>query len=171
MVNGELKLFRVNQQVELRPPSHPDPGPVRVSTRYSVKTNDVYNIHNVPSYESNSSSEFNSSFLNSFNCYYTNAQSIYHKFDELVDIVLEGKKNSSNWNNSDMVEINLESSEIFRCDRQMRTGGGALMYINESSKSSAYNELDNYKFEDAVWRKVDQIINKFVDWSGIQKYF
>ena len=135
-----------------------DPGPVRETTKCQINCNDVNIVSscNVSSYKRSSSSEFNCSILNSFNCYYTNAQSIYHKFDELSDFVHLVVGITETWLHSDIKdsEINLDGYELFRCDRQTGIVGGTLMYIHESLNSSACSELDDQNFEDAVWRKV-----------------
>ena len=97
--------------------------------------------------------------VSSFDCFYTNAQSIYN-FDEFSNTVLETKQlvigMAETWLKQQIkdVEINLQGYEVFRCDRKEGTGGGALMYLHESLKSSPNEQLDNIEFENAVWRKV-----------------
>ena len=124
--------------------------------RNKLKYLNVNNVNALPSY---SSSKYNCS-LNSFNCYYTNAQSVYHKFEELSDIVTERKPLvvgiTETWLKSDIkdAEINLQGYDLFRSDRKTGIGGGSCLYLNESLKSSACAELDSYGLDEAVWRKV-----------------
>ena len=96
--------------------------------------------------------------IDSFQCYYTNIQSVKNKFDEFADKINNIKPLiiglTETWLKPEIqdAEVYLRGYELFRCDRPVVNGGGALMYIHESLSSNSCSQLEEIGLEDAVFR-------------------
>ena len=99
--------------------------------------------------------------IDSFQCYYTNIQSVKNKFDEFEDRINSIKPLiiglTETWLKPEIqdAEVFLRVYELFRCDRPVVNGGGALMYIHESLSSNPCSQLDEIGLEDAVFRIIN----------------
>ena len=91
-------------------------------------------------------------------CYLTNAQSFLNKYDELISTVIDiihphiiGITES--WCDQEINEgeIYIAGYTVYRQDRMDARGGGVLLYISDTFKSTACVSLNSHQFEDSIW--------------------
>ena len=91
----------------------------------------------------------------SVKCFYTNANSVISKMDELRERVkgcnLVGIMESWATNNISDAELHIEGMTMFRSDRKSGIGGGVILYVDESLNASLCHPVMNSEFDDSVW--------------------
>ena len=89
-------------------------------------------------------------------CFYTNANSVVKKIDELrrrtdkreYDII----GITETWGRPDITdaELAIEGYNMFRMDRQEGIGGGVLLYVNDKLQVSRYHIQQNISFHESL---------------------
>jgi len=104
-------------------------------------------------------------------CFYTNANSIIAKMDELRHKIFIGNYDiiavTESWANDDMSdsELWINGYHMYRMDCLTdcgKKGGGVLLYIKDTIRSSALSVLVNAEFHDSIWCKLDSLQNFLV---------
>jgi len=90
-------------------------------------------------------------------CFYTNANSLVHKIDELRQLVTLHNYNiisvAETWATAEIKDSELlieEGFSMYGVDRSVTRGGGVVLYIKENLRSSIDNKLMLENFEDSV---------------------
>jgi len=90
-------------------------------------------------------------------CFYTNANSLVHKIDELRQLVTLRDYDiisvAETWATVDS-ELLIERFSMYRVDHIVTRGGGVVLYIKENLRSSIDNKLMLENSEDSVWCSV-----------------
>ena len=90
-------------------------------------------------------------------CFYTNANSVVTKIDELRRRTDKGEYDiigiTETWGRPDIsdAELAIEGYNMFRMDRQEGIGGGVLLYVNDKLQVSPYQIQQNISFQESLW--------------------
>ena len=112
-------------------------------------------------------------------CFYTNANSIIAKIDELRYNTSGGNYDiiaiTESWANEDINDSELQISgyHMYRKDRSTdcgKKGGGVLLYIKDTIRSSPLPVLTNDEFHDSVWCRLDSPQNSLIVGVLLQKH-
>ena len=93
-------------------------------------------------------------------CFYTNANSLVHKIDELKQLVTLHEYDiisvTETWATVDIkdAELSIDGYSMYRMDRKVTGGGGVVLYIKENLRSNIDNKIMSEQFEDSVWCSV-----------------
>ena len=105
----------------------------------------------------------------SLECFYTNANSLVQKMDELRDRALEKDYDIiavvETWAHSGIgdAELTTEGFDMHRADRKGKRGGGVVIYVKETLMSSYTNNNVNIEaFEDCVWCNIQTTDEKIL---------
>ena len=98
-------------------------------------------------------------------CFYTNANNLVARIDELRARVLMNEFHivavTETWSNEDIddAELNIKGYTLYRRDRRSHIyskGGGVIIYVKDSLTSVPLTHLTNSEFNESVWCHVQQ---------------
>ena len=90
-------------------------------------------------------------------CFYTNANSIVNKMEEMRKRVKEVGADiaavTETWARAGITdaELMIEGYNMFRVDRKEKIGGGIILYTRETMEAVLESELTDGVFEEALW--------------------